>query len=1210
MVHAQPRRAVIAKHAAKHTSGKVIAHRGLNHLLHRNAARGQEIRNIGCIVHAQRHGNEEHQAAAQGDQQPCRICARRHGQFALLRMGFAQLVVDLLLAGFIRLQLMRSRQMLTGPAPHAPEEQHRQAHARIAARPLAGHSQAHKQAGQRQRNQRFNQRFTPVIHAQIVHHKHIRPDDKQHHKAVDGRNARLGKMHTVHRHQEHGGKRAHAALGQELAKQIHARQHQYARQRPGKAPAKGRHAKDRNGESDQHLAQRRMRGFIGAIGIITLHSQIMLIPRAGMIDFIKVGAVIPARLAGECILLVNQRFAVAAYQRHGENLLRSRIAEDGLVNRGADILRLDAHIAARQRQWRCAVGAVAAAIVGLAQIIPLEAVVAIFAAQLGPVGLAPGFTILAYAHDEIAVHAVDARHVQHVELPGFAQIQHHVLMLIVGVCGSPAGLRGFGRAQVGKGNNSVNHRHTQHQRVIQPNHPGKRFRLQHTAHGSAGPHARLRHILGLFRRRGRKQHVLSLAAYGRAHIARPAGQRAVQRRYRVFQPGGIADNAKQRRAQMPAGAADAHAAIQDNAHVQEHAQAQQYKQDIHTAVAFQQAGQRQQHSGREKIALVHHGTHAAQQHQQQRAQQRQVANTAPRQVHQRAQHHGQGNDRPAKGRVAHGTERADQPRQQQSRSNGQIGAMRAIPAEAHGGKGRAAAQAHHTQQANQHRRAFLHAHPVLPEQEIQVAGVHRGAGIVGHGAGIQADQPARLGLIDGEGDHHRQRNHRRASQTNQGLPHQHAVTIADPFHNQRQQAQRAKHQRLGLHQHRQHINWQRPGPLALNRQHHHQQDAQRHHAVRLSPGSTGNKGKGIQGIQRSHREGGALRNTLAAIGIQHGRRRNIAQDGGHLDQQGSHARAQQLADLPKQPQHQQVSGGIITESRGVIEIGRAYLYHGIGPGAKAANIHAIARHQYGHKDAGCKGRRQQGQQHPEGWALQHPLPQRCAAKQQANQRIAQRHGQQIGPGRGGSLLVRCGRSIGCRARPARSNIAVWHTGYLLQRDIPEGSRADGLTAVAAQAGKDRYAPLAFPCAAIQAHLLPFALGIIHALGKHVDARDGQVGAQAIAGVSANIAAQAVQAVGLHRNFLHKARVVQGMVGNGRHAVGHTVIGISGHGDVRIGIPVLHIGGKIAVHQQITGLNLALFAWQRQRQHQGDHRNRGKRNDPQQSFLFHHTLLFG
>ena len=110
---------------------------------------------------------------------------------------------------------------------------------------------------------------------------------------------------------------------------------------------------------------------------------------------------------------------------------------------------------------------------------------------------------------------------------------------------------------------------------------------------------------------------------------------------------------------MPAAAADAHATIQDNAHVQEHAQAQQRKQDIHTAVAFQQAGQRQQHSRREKIALVHHGTHAAQQHQQQRAQQRQVPNTAPRQIHQRAQHHGQGNDRPAKGRIAHGNGRAD-----------------------------------------------------------------------------------------------------------------------------------------------------------------------------------------------------------------------------------------------------------------------------------------------------------------------------------------------------------------------------------------------------------------------------------------------------------------------------------------------------------------------------------------------------------------------
>ena len=407
MIHAQARGAVIAQHAAHEAVFKIIAHSSLNDPLDGDSGGivGQEIRNIRDVVDGQRHGDKEHQAAGQGD-------------------GGAQPAFP---AGDLpaRVIPLPGGEGLQRAAVQAPEEQHRQPHSRVAARPFAGHGKAHEQPGQEQGNQRFSQGRAPVIHAHIIDHEHIGPQDEQHHEAVDGGDAGLGEVHEIHRHQEHGREGEDPPLGDQPGQQIHAGQHQYARQCPGETPAEGRHAKDADGKGDEHLAQGRMGGFVGIIGGIAPHGQIVLIACAGVIDFVKIGAVVPAGLAGEGILLVDQGLAVPADQGHGIHRLGLRIPKDDLVERKGDGLGFQLHIPADQQLRIAAVMAAAVIDVGFRNVLPFEAVAL---GDLGPIGIAPIFAVRAHPYGELLGAAVNAAQVQHIEGVVFPQIQHHLLI--------------------------------------------------------------------------------------------------------------------------------------------------------------------------------------------------------------------------------------------------------------------------------------------------------------------------------------------------------------------------------------------------------------------------------------------------------------------------------------------------------------------------------------------------------------------------------------------------------------------------------------------------------------------------------------------------------------------------------------------------------------------------------------------------------------
>ena len=241
-----------------------------------------------------------------------------------------------------------------------PEVQYRQARPRVYANPLAGDAAAHEQPGQRQIRQKLFHRGHHDIPLNEAQHEQVAQDDEQHREAVDGGDARLCQVHAVQGHHGHGGKSHVRALGQLLAQHIHRREHQDARHRPGDAPAEGRHAEDGDAHAHQQLAQRRMGGFIGG------RAPQMLQGRAGMVDLIEVGAVVPAglvlllspavqaRYAFDGVLLVQQMLrirqkgrslvGVDAIHHGGRNGVALRVSEDDLVEDQADLLGGDAHV--------------------------------------------------------------------------------------------------------------------------------------------------------------------------------------------------------------------------------------------------------------------------------------------------------------------------------------------------------------------------------------------------------------------------------------------------------------------------------------------------------------------------------------------------------------------------------------------------------------------------------------------------------------------------------------------------------------------------------------------------------------------------------------------------------------------------------------------------------------------------------------------------
>ena len=301
-----------------------------------------KIRDIGQDVDGCRHQDEEqHAPHAEGyHAAPC--CIPPQDEHFLFGAG------QLFCRGENRRGTVRHAQV-----PYTcPEEQHGQPGSGIHANPLAGNAAAHEQSAQGQVRQQFLQRLSNNVPLHKPRHEQIFQHDEQNREAVDGGNACLGQVHAVQGHDGHGRKGHIRALGQLFAKQIQGRQHQDAHQRPGKAPPEGRHAEDGDKPAHDDLAQRRMAGFIGRLAVK------MLVGGAGVIDFVEIGAVVPAWLALQRVLFVKQRFwvgqkgrCIVGVQRANNRCVNTRpiaAAEDDLVEDEADLLSGNADIPAGQ----------------------------------------------------------------------------------------------------------------------------------------------------------------------------------------------------------------------------------------------------------------------------------------------------------------------------------------------------------------------------------------------------------------------------------------------------------------------------------------------------------------------------------------------------------------------------------------------------------------------------------------------------------------------------------------------------------------------------------------------------------------------------------------------------------------------------------------------------------------------------------------------
>ena len=251
----------------------------------------QIVRQVGPEIDEERHQQEE-QAAPQEREQH------------VLPVGLHALAL-----------LRRTGQHRAAPAAardgeHAPplqparderaEEQHRQPGAGVEARPLARRAEAEEQPRERERPQRFPEPVHKEVHRDVLVHEVVHQQDEEHGVHVDGGDARLREVHEVHRKQRRAEERILALFEQALAEQVQHRQHRHAHERAHDAPAERVHAEDGDAHGDDELAQRRMRV------LIRREAVQVLVGRAGMVELVKIHAVVVRRRVRHGVLLVEQ----------------------------------------------------------------------------------------------------------------------------------------------------------------------------------------------------------------------------------------------------------------------------------------------------------------------------------------------------------------------------------------------------------------------------------------------------------------------------------------------------------------------------------------------------------------------------------------------------------------------------------------------------------------------------------------------------------------------------------------------------------------------------------------------------------------------------------------------------------------------------------------------------------------------------------------
>ena len=160
------------------------------------------LRNVAEQINCHRYQNEKHHAPqAQPNQPRQRFPAAPYERLPLILAQTA-------CRGQQLLGLIRQANM----PPAGPAEQYRQPGTGIQPDPLAGNPQANGYTAPGEVGEHgFHASHQVPLHK--AKHKEEAHHDKQHRKAVNGGNARLGQMHAVQRQQRHSGKGQIPPLG-------------------------------------------------------------------------------------------------------------------------------------------------------------------------------------------------------------------------------------------------------------------------------------------------------------------------------------------------------------------------------------------------------------------------------------------------------------------------------------------------------------------------------------------------------------------------------------------------------------------------------------------------------------------------------------------------------------------------------------------------------------------------------------------------------------------------------------------------------------------------------------------------------------------------------------------------------------------------------------------------------------------------------------
>ncbi len=587
--------------------------------------------------------------------------------------------------------------------------------------------------------------------------------------------------------------------------------------------------------------------------------------------------------------------------------------------------------------------------------------------------------------------------------------------------------------------------------------------------------------------------------------------------------------------------ADPHIAGQDAADVQQRGSRDQPQQDEDPVVLFQVPGQDQQGQGGKEIPFVHHPAQVEQQGQQDGPVQRQVAKLSGKDKGGEGQPQGQDDQQGRIGLVAEG-EQGRQRHQGAGRRSAQAQEL-FLPvfpvAQEEGGQG-GQGQKQTGQQREQGGGGAFDPHPVRPDQEVQVAGVDRGVGVIAHGPSVQGDQPAE-GLVSLKGQDQGRRQQegdpRPDAEADQGPAQSRAVlSLRKQVQPQGGQAHGPEHQGLGLDQHGGHIGRQGEGPAALDGSQHRDQKEEHHHAVRLAPARPGQEDGRVQQVEKARHQRGQGKPSAAQgklfffenIGGQEARPEQVGQDGRQLDQPFGSGRPEPPAQGDEQAQDPDVSGRVIAKAVRIIKDARPILRHALPPGDKIAHVHVIAVNEAHEDQAEEQGDQEQNQQslcrrhRAAGPGDEGPPDQQYQV--QPGEKDQQSGGKKRSPASaagclGAFFIPAVFRVPGGGADPVGQGV------HPRQGDPVEPGFALRLPGITAQAGKDRHKMLVRPGAAVKAHLPPFAFGIIEGLRKSVYPRHGQVRAHALPAGRLDPAGQAVQAVRLHGDVRGKAGVV-------------------------------------------------------------------------------------